>query len=510
VSKDEKISKLTRENEQLKFEMAQLRRLIFSSKTERFVANAIAGNQGSLFAENTEEEKEQPATEKKSSTLSVDGYERKKAHSAKKNHNGRNKIPDHLPTREVIIEPEEDTTGMKKIGEEITETLEYTPASLVKKITRRPKYATADSSKIVIGKLPSRPIEKGIAEASLLAHIFICKFIDHLPFYRQRQIFKRNYEWDLPSSTINDWFISCCTLLRPLYDLLVKKMLESNYLQADESPIKVLDSEKPADRKGGKGSTHQGYQWIYRNPLKGIVVFQYRKGRGSNGPKEMLSGYQGYLQTDGYIVYDKIAKAGKIELVGCWAHARRKFFEALKFDKKRSEFVLEKIKTIYLHEKECKDFVAEERKKYRLEKVAPLMQELLTWAENEQYKVTPKTPIGKAIGYFLNQWPKLNRVLQAGELEIDNNKIENKIRPLALGRKNYLFAGNHQAGQNIAMMYSFFATCKEHSINPYDWLKDVLEKLPDTKMTDLEKLLPQNWTLEKKKETEKIKVNTTS
>ena len=463
MSKDEKISKLStenlqiqRENERLKFENANLRRLIFSSKTERFVANAIAGNQGSLFAENTEEEKEQSATEKIS-------YERKKAQPSRGNHNGRNQIPDHLPTREVIIEPEEDITGMKKIGEEITETLEYIPASLVKKITRRPKYATADNSKIVIGKLPSRPIEKGIAEASLLAHIFICKFIDHLPFYRQRQIFKRDYEWDLPSSTINDWFISCCTLLRPLYDLLGKKMLASNYLQADESPIKVLDSEK-------KGSTHQGYQWIYRNPLKGIVMLQYRKGRGSNGPKEMLSGYQGYLQTDGYIVYDKIAKAGKIELVGCWAHARRKFFEALKFDKKRSEFVLEKIKTIYLHEKECKDFVAEERKKYRLEKVAPLMHELHTWAENEQYKVTPKTPIGKAIGYFLNQWPKLSRVLQAGELEIDNNKIENKIRPLALGRKNYLFAGNHQAGQNIAMMYSFFATCKEHNINPYDWL----------------------------------------
>lgn len=498
MSKDEKISKLTRENERLKFENANLRRLIFSSKTERFVANAMAGNQGSLFAEgeeNTAEEKEQPATEKIS-------YERKKTHPSGKNHSGRNKIPDHLPTREVIIEPEEDTTGMKKIGEEITETLEYTPASLVKKITRRPKYATADSSKIVIGKLPSRPIEKGIAEASLLAHIFICKFIDHLPFYRQRQIFKRNYEWDLPSSTINDWFISCCTLLRPLYDLLVKKMLESNapksYLQADESPIKVLDNEKPTDQKGGKGSTHQGYQWIYRNPLKGIVVFQYRKGRGAHGPKEMLVNYEGYLQTDGYIVYDKIAKTGKIELVGCLAHARRKFFEAQKFDKKRSEFVLEKIKTIYLHEKECKDFAAEERKKYRLEKVAPLMQELHNWAENEQYKVTPKTPIGKAIGYFLNQWPKLSRVLQAGELEIDNNQIENKIRPLALGRKNYLFAGNHQAGQNIAMMYSFFATCKEHNINPYDWLKDVLEELPDTKITDLEKLLPQNWAMEKK------------
>ena len=196
---------------------------------------------------------------------------------------------------------------MKKIGEEITETLEYTPASLVKKITRRLKYATADNTKILIGKLPTRPIEKGIAEASLLAHIFVQKFIDHLPFYRQRQIFKRNYDWDLLSSTINDWFISSCTLLKPLYNLLVKKLLENHYLQADESPIKVLETEK-------KGSIHQGYMWVYQSPLKGIVVFQYRKGRSANGPKEMLATHQDYLQTDGYIVYDKIAKSGDFEL----------------------------------------------------------------------------------------------------------------------------------------------------------------------------------------------------
>ena len=444
MSKDEKISKLTRENEQLKFEMAQLRRLIFSSKTERFVANAIAGNQGSLFAEGAGNAEEDPEEKEKNATDKI-SYERKRA---QKNHNGRNKIPEHLPTREVIIEPEEDTTGMKKIGEEVTETLEYTPASLVKKITRRPKYATADNSKIVIGKLPSRPIEKGIAEASLLAHIFVCKFIDHLPFYRQRQIFKRNYDWDLPSSTINDWFISCCTLLQPLYDLLIKKMLASDYLQADESPIKVLDSEKKGATLKG---THQGYQWVYRNPLDKIVVFQYRKGRGAHGPKEMLANHEGYLQTDGYVVYAKIAKSGKFELVGCWAHTRRKFFEALNFDKERSGFVLEKIKTIYLHDKKCKEFTAEDRKKYRSENITPLMNELHDWAEDEQYKVLPKSPIGKAIGYFLNQWKKLQRVLEAGDLELDNNQIENKIRPLALGRKNYLFAGNHQAGQNIAI-----------------------------------------------------------
>lgn len=285
MSKDEKIAQLSTENlafqkqiEQLKFEIAQLKRLIFGSKKERFQPSEVMAYQGSLFAENPDEVAQQGQETPTDKIF----YERKKA---QKNHNGRNKIPDHLPTREVIIEPEEDTSGMKKIGEEVTETLEYTPASLVKVITRRPKYIftdQAEASNILIGKLPSRPIEKGIAEASLLAHIFICKFIDHLPFYRQRQIFKRNYEWDLPSSTINDWFIACCTLLRPLYDLLVKNLLANDYLQADESPIKVLESEKPSTG----GATHQGYQWVYRDPLKQIVVFQYRKGRGTNGPKK--------------------------------------------------------------------------------------------------------------------------------------------------------------------------------------------------------------------------------
>jgi len=486
VSKDEEIATLTDENialqrlvEQLKFELAQLKRLIFGNKKERFVANEISANQGSLFAKTAD----QTAIEERENLTEKISYERKKA---KNNHAGRNKLPEHLPVREVIIEPEEDTGGMKKIGEEVTETLEYTPASLVKIITRRPKYANVEGTKIVVGKLPGRPIEKGIAEASLLAHIFISKFIDHLPFYRQRQIFKRNYDWDLPSSTLNDWFIACCTLLKPLYDLLVKKLLESDYLQADESPIKVLDSDK-------KGSTHQGYMWVYREPLREIVVFQYRKGRGVHGPKEMLETHRGYLQTDGYGVYDKIAKSSNFKLVGCWVHARRKFFEAINYDKNRAEFALSVFKEIYTHEAECKTLTAEERKKYRLKNMAPLMNELYDWAEAEQYKVLPKSPIGKAIGYFLNQWKKLNCVLEAGQLELDNNRIENKIRPLALGRKNYLFAGSHKSGQNIAMMYSFFATCKEQGVNPYLWLKDVLEKLPDMKICNIHILLPQFW-----------------
>lgn len=501
--------------EQLRFENTQLKQLIFGSKKERFVSNNSAEIspplQGNLFAETPAEQT--PLNAVADAITSEDtekiSYERKKS-----KHKGRNKIPSHLPVEEIIVEPDIDTTGMKKIGEEVTETLEYTPASLIRKITRYPKYAfdkntpfplknkegqavdhpqpQDDQTIILIADRIPRPIPKGIAEASLLAHIFIQKFIDHLPFYRQRQIFKRNYKWDLSSSTINDWFIACCTLLKPLYEKLVITLLENDYLQADESPIKVLETEKKGSTTSG---SHQGYMWVYRSPTEGIVVFQYRKGRGAHGPKEMLATHEGYLQTDGYVVYDKIAKSKKevLQLVGCWAHARRKFFEALKYDQERASYFLEKIKTIYLHDRQCRQMDIAQRQKYRIEHIAPLMNQLHNWAEEEQYKVLPKTPIGKAMGYLLKQWEKLRRVLDDERLELDNNKIENKIRPLALGRKNYLFAGNHRSGQHIAMMYSFFATCKEHNINPYDWLKDVLEKLPETKISDLVKLLPQNW-----------------
>lgn len=481
VSKDDLIKdlsyknkSLTAQNITLEQENKLLRAALYGKKSERFTADCMADNQASLF-ELSEEQKQQ---EDKPQTEQIT-YERKK-----KKHPGRNAIPENLPIREVIIEPDENTTGMVKIGEEVTITLEYTPASLVKVITRRPKYGLPDDSGVVIAQLPERPINKGIAEASLLAHIIVCKFIDHLPFYRQIQRFKRDYDWDLPSSTINDWFVACCTLLEPLYELMKQKALQTDYLQADESPIQVQDQDKPQ-------STHRGYQWVYRNPLSGIVIFQYRKGRGMHGPKEMLKDYQGYLQTDGYKVYDKIGKKPGINLVGCWAHSRRKFYESKGNDKPLAQKALNFYQAIYLQDRKAKEIEGiEQRKAYRTQHIQPLMLELKTWAETNKNKTLPKSPIGKAINYLLLQWPKLIAVLDDGRLEIDNNLIENKIRPLALGRKNYLFAGSHQAAQRIAMMYSFFATCKAKQVNPYDWLKTTLEKIPSTKLSELDQLIP--------------------
>jgi len=404
----------------------------------------------------------------------------------KKKHQGRNALPENLPVREVIIEPEEDTTGLKKIGEEITETLEYTPASLVKRRTIRPKYAKAEGEGILIADLPSRPIDKAIIEACLLAHILVSKYVDHLPFYRQIQMFKRDFSWEPAQSTMSDWMASCCQLLEPLYNTLKQKILASDYIQADESPIKVQDSDKA-------NSTHQGYQWVYHNPLQKLVLFNYRKGRGQNGPKEFLVDYNGYLQCDGYSVYDKIGADPNITLAGCLVHARRKFHEALQSDKKRAQLALELFKEMYLQERVIKEEVQNDfikRKVLRDKKIKPLLAQIKTWIEAEQFNVLPKSPIGKAMTYFVNQYPKLEAIFEDGRIELDNNLIENAIRPMAIGRKNYLFCGSHKAAQNAAMLYSFFGSCKMQNINPREWLADTLKRIPDHSIQKLEELLP--------------------
>jgi len=252
VSKDQIIASLVSEKEQLhannvslsadnvdlKRELSQLKRLIWGTKSERYLSEKESDEQLNLFGQPAESSEE---LESKSTCGESITYTRSKP---KKKHPGRHPLPAHLPVQEVVIEPQEDIQGLTKISEEITDTLEYTPASLVIKRTIRPKYANKNGEGVIIGQLPQRPLPKSIAESSLLTHIFISKFVNHLPFYRQRQIFKREYDWDISGSTINDWFIQTCTLLEPLYLKLQEIVFSSDYIQADESPIKVLDKAK--------------------------------------------------------------------------------------------------------------------------------------------------------------------------------------------------------------------------------------------------------------------------
>lgn len=469
MSKDDIIAELRKENAYLKQELNTLKRLIFATKSERYKSN-LDIQQLDLFVGDGNGQEVLVEEEKQTIT-----YQRKK-----KAHPGRNKLPEHLPVEEVIIEPQEDVTGLKKIGEEVSETLKYTKASLVKVRTIRPKYEKSEQEGVLIAPLPSRALHKCIAEPSLVAHILVSKFVDHLPYYRQIKRFKRDFDWELSSSTINDWFVACCTLLKPIYDEMVSKIRRSQYIQVDESPIKVLESEKAKQ-------CHQGYQWVYHSPADKIIVFHYRKGRGMNGPKEFLKEYKGYLQCDGYGVYDKIGQSKDIKLVGCMAHARRYFHQALDNDRSRSTYALDRFKVIYTIERSWKNGEITQEK--RKTKILSLLAELKEWCDQQAYEILPKSAIGKAVGYFVRQYPKLNQVADTAQIQVDNNQIENKIRPLALGRKNYLFAGNHKAAQRIAMMYSFFATCQAKGRDPSEWLETSLIKLANPEYP-IDELIP--------------------
>lgn len=459
------------EYERLKSENEYLRKMIFGAQTERHANTEVDSSQLNLFGTYA------PDEDGKAETESI-SYERKK-----KKHAGRNKLPQHLPVEEITIEPEADTTELKKIGEEITESLKYTPASLVVLRIIRPKYVKKNQEGILIAPMPNRAIHKCIAEPSLLSYIMVNKFVDHQPFYRQIQSFKRDYNWELSSSTVNDWFVACCTLMEPIYNLMVDRIKQSDYIQVDESPIKVLESEK-------KKQTHQGYQWVYHSPADQTIVFNYRKGRGMHGPKEFLQDYQGYLQCDGYSVYDKLGRQSNIKLVGCLVHARRYFHQALDNDPGKANYALKIFKEIYDANREWKALDIDEITKKRKSYLLPKLKALKVWCEEEGIICPPRSPIGKAMKYYLNQYDKLIQVVNDGSLELDNNLIENKIRPLALGRKNYLFAGNHKAGQRIAMMYSFFATCKVKNVNPAKWFKQTLDALADPKFENFQLLLP--------------------
>lgn len=395
------------------------------------------------------------------------------------------KLPASLPREQVIIEPTQDVSGWVKIGEEVTEELDRIPGKLFVRQIVRPKYANPNGEGVVIANLPSRPIDKGIAGPGLLAQIIIDKYTDHLPIHRQVQRFERE-GIKLSASTLTDWIGAACRLLDPLYEVLRKQVVGSDYLQADETPIKVLDKDK-------KGTTHRGYHWVYHAPQERLVLFDYREGRGREGPGECLKDFMGHLQTDGYIVYDDFAKKPGITLLNCMAHARRKFDEAKDNDLARASYVLTEMQKLYALERQGKENTLSERELYQLrqQEAIPLLVDLKQWMLENYKNVLPQSVIGQAIFYSLQRWDKLSTYTTDGRLRIDNNLVENAIRPVAIGRKNYLFAGSHNGARRAAMLYSFLGSCKMNHINPFEWLRDVLIKIPEHPVNMLELLLPK-------------------
>jgi transposase len=379
----------------------------------------------------------------------------------------------------------------RRIGEETSDSLDYQPGRVFIRRLVRPvfvKIADRDAAPVT-AKLPPRLQEGLTAAPGLIAHVLISKFCDHLPFYRQEKIFATRHGVPAGRNTMCRWADLATFWLRPIYQRIHAGLLESGYLQADETPVKYLAP--------GTGKTGQGYLWTLHRP-GGDVLYQWHPGRGHACLADLLGGFRGILQCDGYAAYDAHrSKYPRIELAACWAHVRRKFYEALQTGQTLAAGPLKAIAELYAVERDLRSSRAgpAARASVRRQAGAPLLEALrhdLVRLRGHP-SVMPKSPLGRAIDYTLGLWPKLELYLRHGEVEIDNNPIENAIRPTALGKKNWLFVGGEDTGERSAVIYTLTESAKRHGHEPYAYLKDVLERLPSLKTSDLEALLPANW-----------------
>jgi len=401
----------------------------------------------------------------------------------------RQPLPAHLVTERVVLEPEEvqqQPEGWRKLGEEVTAELDWKPAQFIKRLYIRPKYANAE--RIVIAPLPARLIEKGLPGAALLAQVMISKYEDHLPLYRQAKIYDQRHGVKLSRQTMGGWVEVAADWLSPIYREMKAGLLAGSYLQADETPIRYLDPDV-------KGKSQQGWLWTYSHP-QGDVVFDWNISRSREGPRDFLAGFKGQLQTDGYGVYESLARerGGALILIGCWAHARRGFHEALG-EGPAAAWIVGQIGQLYAVEKALREHRAgpDLRAAVRAWQSQPVLRRLRRALELIRRRVLPKSLLGQAIDYTLNRWEALTRYVADGRLEIDNNLCENAIRPTAIGKKNFLFIGHPEAGQRSAVIYSVLGSCRRLGINPAEYLQDLFERLPKAKTSEIKSLTPAAW-----------------
>ncbi len=403
------------------------------------------------------------------------------------------KIPEDLPVEFVVIEPDEVLENpelWEKIGEERSEQLDVTPSRFFKTITIRNKYKRIDDRSVapVIAPAPERLIENSYASAGLILHILLGKYCDHLPLYRQEQIFKQRYGIEISRKTMGGWMHLMANWLSLIYEALRNEIRASGYIQADETFIPYQDPEKDY--------CPNGYLWTYHSPGVG-VLFEWYPSRAAKCLDPMLSGYQGLLQSDGYGAYtawlndpEHAKEKAAIVHAACWAHARRKFVEA---GHPIAEVVVKLIAKLYRIETKLRKQGSDNRCAIRQAEAAPILAAIKALLETEQPRTLPKSAFGKAINYTLERWDMLNEYLDHHALEIDNNLVENAIRPTAIGKKNWLFFGSPESGQDSAVLYSLIETCRKLGINPAEYLRDLFDALPEMEQKEIPDWTPAKW-----------------
>ena len=496
----EQNEKLQERIKELTAQVAWLNRQLFGRKSEKL--RIYDPNMPDLFADEFSglrqlaEEKRDEAVEK---------IEKESAETRKRNRQNRKMIED-LPVLETdTIEPEGvDLSLYRRIGEEITKVVKHKPGMLYVKEIIRPKYALKDSTLlppagqkgVEIAPMPLMPVDKCIADTSLLAEILLQKYEYHVPFYRQIQQYRHLGMKGLTESTLDGWFKKTVELLKPLYEELRREVFSCDYVQADETTVPVINREKhKADKE---------YLWMVRSVMEKLVIFHYYGGSRAGAVIESLANqynFKGYLQCDGFAGYETAFKTNpNVRLLNCLVHIRRHFEQALDENREMAQHALTQIQHIYKIERQCDEagLSYDERRQKRQELAGPIMEAMKVWMETEGMKYSPGSLTGKAITYAYTKWDNIMRCLDDGRLYWDNNLAENVQRPITLSRKNFLFCGNHEAAVNMSVICSLLATCKAHDVNPRVYLNDVIAQMPYHKKATQEELLnllPHKWKL---------------
>lgn len=499
-NQSEQIKNLQERIKELTAQVAWLNRQLFGRKSEKL--RVYDPNMPDLFADEFSGLRQQ-AEEKRDEA--VKKIEKESVEDVKRNRQNRKMIED-LPVLETdTIEPKGvDLSLYRRIGEEITKVVKHKPGMLYVKVIIRPKYALKDSTLlppagqkgVEIAPMPLMPVDKCIADTSLLSEILLQKYEYHVPFYRQIQQYRHLGMKGLTESTMDGWFKKTVELLKPLYEELKWEVFSCDYVQADETTVPVINREKhKADKE---------YLWMVRSVMEKLVIFHYDGGSRAGAVIESLANqynFKGYLQCDGFAGYETAFKTNPdVRLLNCLVHIRRHFEQALDENREMAQHALTQIQHIYKIERQCDEagLSYDERRQTRQELSRPIMEAMKVWMETEGIKYSPSSLTGKAITYSYTKWDNIMRCLDDGRLYWDNNLAENVQRPITLSRKNFLFCGNHEAAVNMSVICSLLATCKAHGVNPRVYLNDVIAQMPYHKKATQEELLnllPHKWKL---------------
>lgn len=482
----------------LRWEVMDLKRRLWGKSSEKRKLPEVPSQLSICFE--SPADVSDPLSEQAKATEKAAGSEKaynrfRKGFTKKTTPHARKPIDPRFPREEVVVPMPHDINleGAVRIGEEVTEQYAVRPAEVYVIRTVRPKYRLADG-RIVTAPMPVMAHPRSNASESMLAHIAVAKYADHLPVNRQLEILERNGV-HLSPSTVSNWMMAASQRIEPVYNELRECVRSSYYVMADETPHPVLENDRP-------GSLHRGYMWAFYLPEYKSPFFEYHSGRGQEGVDTLLAGKVRVVQSDGFVVYDKFdTLPGKLHLC-CWAHVRRKFSEAHACDPPRGEYALEKISRLYEVERKLKEegIVGEDAVRLRREASYPVIRELEQWCKKEFSKTVTDSPIAKAMSYMYTRFEQLSGYVNDARLQIDNNPVERSIRPLTLNRKNTLFSGSHEAAHAAAIFFSLLGCCKENDVNPQEWLQDVLVRVQDKKYLDgnnYAELLPLNWRRDK-------------